>query len=431
MSERSARIVIIGAGFAGAYCAQALEKKLKGRNAEIVLVDRHNYFVFYPLLVEAGTGSLQPRHAVVSLRSFLRRSRFLMGEAVAIEPDANRVRVRLAGAEQDAVLDYDHCVLALGSVTSLPPVPGLREHAFEMKSLTDAVALRDRAIQHLERADAADDPALRRRLLHFVVVGGSFTGVEVAGEFIAFLRQASKRYPRVMAEDCRVSLVELRDRILPALDEDLSRYAAKQLERQGVTLHLERGVAVIEAESVQLDDGVRLDAQTVIWCAGIAAPPPLWEEELPVDALGYLRCAPDLRVVGQERIWGIGDCAVNVDSRGEVYPATAQHAVREGLHLARNLAAVLEGDEAKPLDYRSVGSLAALGCRTGVAKLLGIKLSGFWAWFLWRTIYLLKMPGWSRRLRVAIDWSLDLLFPKDYVELGLHRGERGNDGPST
>ncbi len=423
-SRKAQRIVIVGAGFAGAYCAQGLERRLgRRRDVEIVLLDRQNFFAFTPLLVEAGTGSLQPRHAVVSIRAFIKRSRFLMAEATRVDADARRLYYRLEPAAPESYLDYDELVLALGSVTRHPPVPGLTEYGFGMKSLGDAVALRDRAITMLELAEASEDPGARRQLLHFVVVGANFTGVEVAGEFLHFLRAASRGYPRLSPADCRVTLIEIGERILGALGEELSRQASRQLAREGVEILTRRSVQAIGPASLLLDDGQRLDSRTVIWCAGIAAPPPLWDGSLPCDAQGWLLCAADMRVAGQERIWAIGDCAVNVDAAGRSLPATAQGAVQEGQQLAANLAAVIAGRPVRPLRYRHHGALAALGCRRGVAELFGIKISGFWAWFLWRTVYLLKMPGATRRLRVAVDWSLDLLFPREHVALGLHRSE--------
>lgn len=425
------RIVIVGAGFAGATCARTLERALRSRrDVEIVLLDRHNYFVFTPLLVEAGTGSLHPRHAVVSIRAFLKRSRFVMAEVTAVDPAARQLRYRLEPGAPERALDYDHLVLALGSVTRLPPVPGLAEHGFELKSLADAVALRDRAIAMLELAEATDDDAQRRALLHVVVVGGNFSGVEVAGEFLAFLREASRRYARVRPSDCRVTLVELGDTILSALGGPLSRYAEKRLGKMGVDVITRHAVDAIGPAHAQLDDGRRLDTRTVIWCAGIAAPPPLWDGALPTDPQGWLLCEPDMRIRGQERVWGIGDCAVNVDAAGRTLPATAQSAVQEGAQLAGNLAALLRGDAARPLRYRDRGALAALGCRTGVAQVFGIKLSGFPAWFLWRTVYLSKMPGLGRKLRVTLDWTLDLLFRRDVVALGLH-ARHAHSAPGT
>ncbi len=422
------KIVILGGGFAGAYCAQALERTPSGREADILLVDRHNYFVFYPLLVEAGTGSLEPRHAVVSIRSFQRRGRFLMGEVVALDTDRRTLTIETPHGEAAKTVAYDQLVIALGSVTRLPPVPGLAEHGYQLKGLTDAVALRDRAIQLLEEADATDDPERRRALLHFLVVGSNFTGIEVAGELFVFLRDAARHYRRVERAHCRVTIVELADRVLTALDPELSRYAHDDLTRRGIDIRLGTTVNRLDSTSATLSTGETLDTHTVIWTAGIAAPPILTDFGLPLDERGYLRCDRDLRVEGHPNVWGIGDAAVNRDADGNPYPATAQHAVQAGRHAARNVDRVLRGMQPEPFDYSSKGALAALGCRTGVARVGPFKLRGFAAWFLWRTVYLMKMPGWSRRLRVALDWTADLVFRRDFVELGVHRVSRTNAG---
>lgn len=416
------RVVIVGGGFAGAYCAQALERLLRAGEAEIVLLDRNNYFVFYPLLVEAGTGSLEPRHAVVSIRAFVDRTRFVMGKVVDVDLEARKVAYRLPGGQETLRLAYDHLVLAPGSVTRLPDVPGLRERGFEMKSLGDAVRLRDHAIRQLERADASADESVRRRLLHFVIVGGNFTGVEVAGEFQVFLRRASRRYKVVRRDEIAVTVVELGSRILPALDEDLARYASERMVRRAMRVVLETSVVSIGDGLVSLTNGENLEADTVIWCAGIAPSPLLDRLELARDRRGYLLCERDLRVSGRSEVWAIGDSAVNPGPDGAPYPATAQHAIRQGAHLADNLVRALRGRPTRPCNIRSQGALAALGCRTAVARVFGFKLAGFPAWFLWRTVYLLKMPGLARKVRVALDWTMDLVFPREAVQLGLSSG---------
>ncbi len=412
--------MILGGGFAGAYCAQALQRQ-RGLDAEVVLIDRNNYFVFTPLLIEAGTGSIEPRHAVVPMRAFLKTAEFLMAEVVGADMERRRITYRLVGADADQAIDYDHLVIALGSVTRLPDVPGLREHGVELKSLADAVGLRDRSIALLERANATEDPQERRALLHFVVIGGNFTGVEAAGEGHMFLQQAARLYRHVDASEATVTLVELGDRILGALGDDLSEYAAAKLRARGMTILLGTTVTEITHDQVTLTDGSTLRTHTAIWCAGIAPNPVTKGWALPVDQRGYILCERDLRVRGMDNVWAIGDGAVNTDAGGTAYPATAQHAIQQGRVLAGNLAAVLGGRPTRPCDIRSRGSLAAIGCRTGVAKVYGIKLSGFAAWWLWRTVYLLKMPTLARKVRVALDWTIDFFFSRDYVQLGLHR----------
>jgi NADH dehydrogenase len=414
------RIVIIGGGFAGAYCAQALEKRLPRSAAQVLLLDRNNYFVFHPLLVEAGTGSLEPRHAVVSLRAFLKRTTFRMAEVTEVDLGRREIGYRSPEGGDSGKVSYDHLVLAPGSATRLPAIPGLDQHGLEMKNLADAVALRDRAIGMLEAADASPDPEARRTLLHFVVVGGNFTGVEVAGELDVFLRRARRVYRNVRREDCRITLVEVTGRILSALDSGLADYAAARLSRRGVQIRLNASVARIEPDRAVLQGGESLPARTVIWCAGIRPAPLVERLHVPVDVRGYILCERDLRVRGFDNVWAAGDSAVVPDPAGHPYPATAQHAIREGIHLAGNISRALAGKPRLPFNFSSIGSLAPLGCRTAVAQVLGMRLSGFPAYFLWRTYYWLRMPGLSRKFRVALDWTADLLFPRDFVQLGLH-----------
>jgi NADH dehydrogenase len=418
------RIVVIGGGFGGAFAVQRLVGRLGADEAEVLLVDRNNFFVFHPFLVEAGTGSLHPQHAVVGLRAFTGAGSLQMGEFTGADFARRTVTVRPVGQDTDREIPYDELILALGSVTNLPPVPGLAEHAFQVKGVADAIALRDRAISLLEQADQCADEDLRRSLLHFVVVGSSFTGVEVAGEFEVFLRRACRRYANLKGADISVTLVDIADRILPNLDPELAAFAADKLRSRGIDLRLGTSVRELTAGRAHLADGTILDAATVIWCAGIAPNPALAGLDLPTDDRGWVLCDPDLRVKGLEHVWAIGDCSVNPAPDGRPYPATAQAAVQQGRAVADNLARVLQGQPTESCVIKDRGSLVALGCRTGVARIGRFKLAGFPAWFLWRTVYLMKMPGWGRRLRVALEWTIDLVFGRDDVQLGVLLNDR-------
>ena len=317
-------------------------------STEILLINRTNYFVFYPLLMEAGTGSLQPRYAVVSIRSFLKSATFKMAQLVQLDHKNSRITYQLIGDTLHHEISYDQLVIAVGSVTRLPAVPGLREFGYEMKSLADAVALRDRAIHMLELAEAADDPTLMHERLHFVVVGGNFSGAEVAGELHTFLYHASKLYPHISHSDYKVTLIDMADRILNAIDPELSDYAFQNMTKRGIDIRLKESVKQITSRDMTLNSGANFKAQTIIWCAGVEPHPLPCDLQLPTDERGYILTERDLRVKGFDHIWAIGDCAVNPDPQGNAYPATAQHAVQEGLHLADNLVRVLNNRLTEP-----------------------------------------------------------------------------------
>jgi NADH:ubiquinone reductase (H+-translocating) len=418
--DSARRVVILGGGFAGAYCARALEQHLGRFDMDVCLIDRHNYFVFYPLLIEAGTGIIEPRHVVIPIRSFLKTANYRRGEVTSINTTRQEVSFKLLGTDRDQVLAYEHLVIALGSITRMPRVPGLAEWGLQIKTLIDAIALRDRTISLLEMADSTPSVEERRALLHVIIAGANFTGVELAGELQSFLREAARLYKNLSPEDCRVTLIEISDRILPALDPDLASYAAQRLQGLGVRILLKRSVKAVFPQGVEMDDGQRISSHSVIWAAGVAPNPLIAKLALPVDRLGYILCERDLRVQGFQNVWAIGDCAVNPGADGRPYPATAQHALREGQALARNIAEVFRGRPALPCDISSRGSMAALGGRRAVAKVYDYKLKGFPAWFIRQTYYLTQIPGWSRKIRIALDWTLNLLFARDIVQLGIH-----------
>jgi NADH dehydrogenase len=420
--EGKPRIVICGAGFAGAYCARELARLL-GARADILVIDAHNYFVFHPLLVEAGVGHLEPRHVIVPLRSFLTRQvRLRMGELISVDPDNRRVDYRIPGETTNRSVAYTHLVLGLGSVTAFPPIPGLRENAFQVKSLGDAIELRDHVIGQLERANLARTVEDRRRMLRMVVVGASYTGSEVAGEFQHYLHHAVKSYRNLRPEDCQIILMERGKRILPALSADLAQYAAQRLTRKGVEIRTGRTISrVVEGHRMELDDGTTIDAETLVWCAGIAQNPVAATLPFPKDQRGILQCEVTGQIKGHDSVWGIGDCAANPMPAGGFYPPTAQAATRLGIHAARNIVRAIDGKAPRPIRFADLGSLCVLGSYDGVAKVMGIPVAGFLAWWLWRSIYLMKMPGFGRKLRVAADWTVSLFSRPDVVQVGLRR----------
>jgi NADH:ubiquinone reductase (H+-translocating) len=422
----TSRIVILGGGFGGAYCAKQLEKVARRNGLLVTLVDMHNNFVFTPLLVEAATSAIEPRHVVVPLRGFLRHSRLVMGEIQKIDLDAKVIEVA-PGFNQAVRLEYDHLVIATGSVTRIPDsIPGLAQFAFGLKTTVEAASLRDRAIRMLEMADSCPTSKERNGWLTFVIVGAGYSGVEAAGEFNAFLREAVDSYPNIQAKEIRVIIVQHASRILEMIDEGLSEKATKILTNAGIEIRLSTSVQSMDAFHIVLENGETIETQTTIWTAGVSPPPLLANVNLPKTSRGYIDCSPDLRVRDSDHVWAIGDCASNPDPQGNPYPPTAQHALREGRMAADNIVRSIQGQPTRPLVYKTKGSMASLGGKKAIASVFGMQLSGFLAYFLWRSVYLMLMPGLGRKFRVAMDWTVDLFFQRDCSQLGYHQDQRTN-----
>jgi NADH dehydrogenase len=313
-------------------------------------------------------------------------------------------------------LEYDHLVLSLGSITNFYGNTGLEENALTMKSLGDAIYLRNHLISNLEEADFECCPNVRRPLVNFVVAGGGFAGVETIAGVNDFLREALRFYPHLNESLLRVVLVHAGERILPELDEKLGKYAEKKLAARGVEIHLNTRVEEVSGNQVTLSNGMKIPTNTMVWTAGTAPNPLL--QTLPCDKDRGRICADRfMQVKGFDGLWAVGDCAAIIDEKTQkLFPPTAQHAIRQGKILAHNIEAAIRGRQMKPFVFETIGQLAALGRRTGVAQIFGFNFSGFIAWWLWRTIYLMKLPRLEKKIRVAFDWTLDLLFSKDPVQ---------------
>jgi NADH dehydrogenase len=412
------RVLILGGGFGGVYAALELEKKLaRERDVRITLVNRENFFLFTPMLHEVAASDLDLTNIVSPVRKLLRRVDFFEGDVVDIDLAAKRVTLSHGSDAHRHVERYDYLVVALGSVTNFFNLPGLAERALTMKSLGDAIHLRNRLISHLEEADTECAASQRESLLTFVVAGGGFAGVETIAGLNDFIREALPFYRHLNEEMLRVVLVHPGEIILPELGEELGAYAQEKLAARKIEIRTKSRVAAISNEGVSLDDGTLIRTRTLIWTAGTS----------PHPTVGMLPCARNrgrvvvneyLEVEGYPGVWALGDCALVPDRRtGKSHPPTAQHALREGKVVARNVAAAIRGETKKTkFDFAALGQLAAIGRRTGVAKILGFKFSGFTAWFLWRTIYLSKLPRFEKKVRVALDWTLDLFFSKDLVQ---------------
>jgi NADH:ubiquinone reductase (H+-translocating) len=416
------QVLILGGGFGGLYAAMHLEKTLaRDPNVEVTLINRDNFFLFTPMLHEVAASDLDLTHIVNPVHKLLRRVKFFAGDVEAIDLPGRRVVVSHGFDHHHHDLPYDHLVIALGSITNFFNLPGLQERALTMKSLGDAINLRNRLIALLEEADTECCANIREPLLTFVVAGGGFAGVETIAAVNDFVRDALKFYPNLHEHHLRMVLVHPGSVILPELGEKLGAYAQKKLAERKVDIRVNTRVTGISDRGVELSDGTRIAANTLVWTAG-TSPNPLLETLPCTKERGRPLVNEYLEVLEWPGVWALGDCAVVPDRKtGKACPPTAQHALREGKVLAHNLAAAIQGGPKKPFVFDTIGQLAAIGRRTGVANIMGINFSGFIAWWLWRTIYLGKLPRFEKKLRVALDWTLDLLFSKDIVQFMTFR----------
>jgi NADH dehydrogenase len=434
-STGAKRILILGAGFGGLYTALHLEKKLRrSSNFEITLVNRENFFLFTPMLHEVAAGDLDLTHIVNPVRKLLRRSHFFNGDIKSINLEERRVIATHADDDHVHELLYDYLVLALGSVTNFYNLPGLAENALTMKSLTDAILLRNRLITNLEDADFESSSEDRSRLLTMVVVGGGFAGVETIASINDFVREALRYYPRLTTDELRIILVEAGAAILPELGPKLGAYAQEKLARRGVEFRMETAVKSLSDGEVTLSDNATIKTNLLIWTAGVSPNPLLNMLECKKER-GRLVTNEFLEVAGWPSVWALGDCAAVPDpATGKSCPPTAQHALRQGKVVANNILSEINGGRKRAFRFKTIGALASIGKRTGVARILGVNFSGFVAWWLWRTIYLSKLPRFEKKVRVALDWALDLLFSKDlvqFMDVNFGKGEHAKSAGET
>lgn len=412
-------VLIVGGGFGGMNAALELDRLLRRRKlrAQVTLVSRTNFYLFTPLLAEVAAALVEPRHAANPVRRMLRRVRFVEGTVLALDPERREATFADENSRR-RVFTYGHCILAPGSTTEFFGIAGLQDRALTIKSMGDAIRIRNHVVRLLERADPLPRGE-REHLLTFAVVGGGLNGTEVAGELHDFVIGAVADYPNIEPRDVRMALIEARDHLAQELPRELGAYARRNLEARGVEVWLGAPVTAYHDGVLETRDGRRLRCETVIWSAGVR-PSPLIAQVPGERVKGDDRLPTDeyLRVRGYDSLWAVGDSALVADPSGTGYqPPTAQHAVRQGRHTARNVAAALAGRPLAPFRYRGIGMLATLGRKRGVGQIFGLRVTGFPAWFAWRSYYLLALPRWERRIRVAFDWTLDLLFPPDIIEL--------------
>jgi NADH dehydrogenase len=424
-SSEKQRILILGGGFAGMKTAECLEEELqKNLSVSISLVSDTNALLFTPMLAEVAGSSLEPSHISTPLRSSLHRTEFIRGRVATVDFDNKRVALEAEKGEVGGrEIEYDYIVLALGAVSNYLGLSNVQKLAFDFKSLVDAIKIRNRVIEMFECADRENDPVKRKSLLTFVIAGGGFAGVELAGALNDFARGILADYPNLSRDDIRVVLVHARDRILPELSESLGRYAQQKMEARGVEFRLNMRLTDAEPGAVVLSDG-KIPAETLVWTAGTAPNPLSKTFPLEKDKRGAIIVDPTLAVQGRQGVWALGDCAAVVDAKtGRPCPPTAQFALREAATLASNIRATLDGGTPRGFHFDSLGALCVVGHQTACAELTvpfartkAMRFSGLLAWMMWRGIYLGKLPGLERKIRVLIDWTVELFFPKDIVQ---------------
>jgi NADH:quinone reductase (non-electrogenic) len=413
-------VVIAGGGFGGLYAARRLERVLPRHSARITVLSETNFLLYTPLLPGAAAGTLEPRHVVVPLREELDWADVQLGRVLGLDAGVNELRwCTLDGRE--TTTRYDQLVLALGSVSRVLPIPGLAEHAVGFKSLADAIALRNRALLHLEIAESLEDPERRREYLTFVFVGAGYAGVEGIAELQDMVADVIDRYPRCRIDGTRWILVERLDRIMPEIGPKLADFATQELRGRGIEIRTGTSLESVEDDAATLSTGERIPTRTVCWTAGVAPPPLVRELGLPLAEGGRIEVDRTLRVMGHDNVWAIGDTAAVPDPAAggkRATPPTAQHALRQGRLVANNVAAAISGGRVKQFRYKTKGVFVDMGRHKAVVSTPFVRFRGFPGWFAARTYHMLVMPGLVRKLRLIADWTVALFFGRASAELG-------------
>lgn len=419
------RVLIVGGGYVGVYTALRLTAQLSQDEAEITLVDPENFMVYRPLLAEVASGTLEPRHAVVPLRAALRRVRVVSARLTGLDPKA-KVATMAASDDHPMSFEYDHLVLGVGAMAKLLPVPGLTEYGIGFNSVGEAMYLRDHVLDQLEKASTLTDPQARRRALTFVFVGAGYTGVEALAELQDMTASVLPGYPDIRPDEPHWVLVEALDRILTTVPRGLATRALNLLRERGIDVRLDTRLDSATDGIMRLSDGTELPADTLVWVTGTRPNRVVGGLGLPLDDKGRVRVDDRLRVLDTPGVWSAGDCAAvpDLNHPGNLCPATAQYAVREGRALGDNLVATLRGRPTRAFRYRNRGQFVTLGQHKAVAEMLGLRASGLFAWLARRGYYLTQIPTRNRKLRIMADWVVGMPFGHDVVDLGSRENPR-------
>ena len=413
-------IVIAGGGFGGLYAARRLETALPKGSARVQIIAQENYLLYTPLLPGAAAGTLEPRHVVVPLRESLKSTELRLGRITGADPDRSEIHLVSVDGREESV-HYDQLIVAVGSVSRVLPIPGLAEHGMGFKTISEAIALRNRALQNLEVAESLDRYEDRRAYLTFIFVGAGYAGLEGIAELQDYVADVIKRYPRCRIDGARWILVEQNDRVMPEIGAGLADFATRELRARGIEVRTGTRLDSIDEVSATLSTGERIPARTVCWTAGVKPPKVVEELGLEIDDGRRIVVDENMRAAGRDNVWAIGDAAAVPDpavGRRKPSPPTCQHAIRQGRRVAENVAATLGRGRVRPFTYKTLGVFVDMGRHKAVAEILGVSLRGFPAWFAARTYHLWMAPGVGRKLRLMADWTVGLLFGRDAAELG-------------
>lgn len=416
-------VIILGGGFAGVKCARTLSKLFKPQQLRIVVFNRENHMVFHPLLAEVASAAAQPKDVAAPLRQLLKDIECRTEDVLSIDLENQLVEYEAHNGRRKQ-MSYDQLVIACGSESNLGLIPGMDEHAFALKTIGDALALQAHIMEQLEKAEVCDDLVYKRWYLSFVVVGGGFSGVEVAGEVNELVRRSLKFFRNIAREDVKVTIVHSRDQLLPEVNSSLRKFAQQKMEKAGLRIMLNAQAARCTAEALILRDGQHLPAGTVVCTIG-TTPAPIVQRLNVAKQNGRIVTEPDMSIPRFPNAWAIGDCAAIVNQlTSELSPPVGQFAERQGSQVAFNIAARERNSSTKPFAYKMLGQLCSIGGQDAVAELCGLRISGFPAWFLWRSIYLMKLPSISQRIKVGLEWACDLIFPRTLAHLKTDRSKR-------
>ncbi|GAA1596312.1 NAD(P)/FAD-dependent oxidoreductase [Actinomadura kijaniata] len=424
-------ILIVGGGYVGMYTALRLQKKLKRElrkgEVKVTVVDPNAYMTYQPFLPEVAAGNISPRHVVVPLRRVLSRCTVRNARVTEINHDDGWAILQpLAGPPER--VSYDYLVMAAGAVPRILPIPGLAEEGFSLKNVGEAIHLRNHVLEQLEIAESTDDAEIRRKALTFVFVGGGFAGVEAIAEVEDMSRDATRYMRKVTPQDLRFVLVEAADRILPEVGPEMGKWTAEQLRGRGIDVKMKTFLQSCVDGNIELSDGSRFPAGTLVWNAGVKPAPVVKHTDLPLDERGRIKGTEFLTIEGMVRAFTAGDNAAIPDltEEGAFCPPNAQHAVRQAKVLAENIVRALRGKALKPYVHNNLGAVAGLGLHKGVANPLGLKLKGWPAWFFHRTYHGMMVPTFNRKARVLADWTLALFFKRETVSLATVEAPRAD-----